>query len=250
MAFRIRACAVAVSLVFASCATVKMKPVPTGQHPESFDKAVTRTYHGKYLLFLPGDYNKDRKKLYPTILFLHGAGERGDNLELVKKHGPPKIVEQKPDFPFIVISPQCPSEQWWPTDWLIPLLDDLTARYRIDPDRVYLTGLSMGGFGTWDLAIQNPNRFAAIAPICGGGNAYRASRIKGVPVWVFHGGKDPVVPLKASEDMVNALKKAGADVKLTVYPDAGHDSWTETYNNQELYDWFLSHKRNAPEKGK
>jgi predicted peptidase len=113
---------------------------------------------------------------------------------------------------------------------------------------VYLTGLSMGGFGSWALACRYPERFAAVAPICGGGDRYRVSRLKDVPVWVFHGAKDPVVPVQASVDMVEALKKAGGNVQLTVYPEAQHDSWTETYNNSKLYEWFLSHKRNDQKK--
>ena len=124
------------------------------------------------------------------------------------------------------------------------LVDDVLARHKAaDPDRVYLTGLSMGGFGTWETATEYPERFAAIAPICGGGRPYTAARLKKLPTWVFHGEKDPVVPIKRSEEMVDALKKAGGDVKFTRYPEAGHDSWTETYNNPELYEWFLKHQR-------
>ncbi len=123
------------------------------------------------------------------------------------------------------------------------LLDKIIAEDRVDADRVYLTGLSMGGYGTWDWAIQSPDRFAAIAPICGGGNPDKVRAIRSMPVWVFHGAKDPTVPIAESEKMVKALKKAGSNVKFTVYPEAGHDSWTETYNNPELYKWFLSHKR-------
>jgi len=225
-----------------SCATTgKISNPPVGQHPHELHKKITKTVTCKYLLFLPADYYKSKKR-WPLILFLHGAGERGDNLELVKKHGPPKIVEHKPDFPFIVLSPQCPAGQWWSPETLLPLLDDVIAHYRVDTDRIYLTGLSMGGFGTWDLAVAAPDRFAAIAPICGRGNPFLAPRIKDIPVWVFHGAKDQVVPIKESEDMINALKKLGADVKFTVYPNANHDAWTETYNNPKLYEWFLQHK--------
>jgi len=237
-------------LFLAGCATTaRVVSPPTGQHPQAFKRTVQKTVSAKYLLYLPKDYAKG-DKLWPTILFLHGAGERGDNLELVKKHGPPKIVEQNENFPFIVVSPQCPKDGWWSNDVLIALLDEVVAKYRADPNRVYLTGLSMGGFGTWELAIEYPDRLAAIAPICGRGAPVRASRLKNLPVWVFHGAKDNLVPLKESEAMVNALRKVGADVKFTVYPEAGHDSWTETYNNPELYDWFLKHKRQGGEKNK
>jgi predicted peptidase len=123
------------------------------------------------------------------------------------------------------------------------LLDRILADYRVDPDRVYLTGLSMGGFGTWDWACQHADRFAAIAPMCGGGNAGLAHRLKNLPVWVFHGEADPVVPIVKSQEMVDALKKAGADVRFTHYPGVGHDCWTQSYNNPDLYTWFLSHHR-------
>ncbi|HEX5444020.1 MAG TPA: prolyl oligopeptidase family serine peptidase, partial [Pirellulales bacterium] len=189
-------------------------------------------------------YGEGDKK-WPLILFLHGSGESGDDLNKVKIHGPPKIVETKHDFPFIVVSPQS-SRRGWNVDALKGLLDEVLADYRVDRNRVYLTGLSMGGFGTWSLAAAYPDTFAAIAPICGGGNPSEAKRLKDLPIWVFHGAKDPAVPLQRSQDMVDALKAAGADeknLKFTVYPDAGHDSWTETYNNPELYKWLLSHQR-------
>jgi len=137
---------------------------------------------------------------------------------------------------------------------LLGLLDEIIKNYNVDENRVYLTGLSMGGYGTWSLGLKYPDRFAAIAPICGGGNTLdvllpvsgKQAGLKKLPVWVFHGGKDPVVKLEESERMVNALKAAGnQNVKLTVYPDAGHDAWSETYNNQELYNWMLDHSRSA-----
>ena len=226
-------------------AKIKPDPVlPPGQHPQVFEKKLLKTISCEYLLFLPEGYGKINKQ-WPMILFLHGAGERGSDLEIVKKHGPPKIVKNKKDFPFIVVSPQCPQDKWWPdkVEVLIKLLDDIVSRYRVDEQRVYLTGLSIGGYGTWTLAAACPERFAAIAPICGGGKRFMANRIKDVPVWAFHGAKDKVVSAKESEEMVNAIKARGGDAKLTVYPDAGHDSWTATYNNQELYDWFLKHRR-------
>ncbi|HPU34142.1 MAG TPA: PHB depolymerase family esterase [Phycisphaerae bacterium] len=197
----------------------------------------------KYLLYLPEGYDKDPDKKWPLILFLHGAGERGDNLEKVKIHGPPKLVEHGRKLPFIVVSPQCPADSWWEPVSLNALLDEVQDRHRVDPDRIYVTGLSMGGFGTWDLATRYPERFAAIAPICGGGNKLLVGRIKNVPVWAFHGDADPVVPVKRTDEMVEALKRAGGNVKYTCYPGVQHDSWTATYNNPELYEWFLSHKR-------
>lgn len=215
-----------------------------GQHPQVFEKTITKTLNCPYLLFLPDGFGEKRQR-WPMILYLHGIGECGNDLKKVKIHGPPKIVENQKDFPFIVVSPQCPEGQWWPnmTEILINLLDDVVARYDVDTERIYLTGLSMGGYGTWQLACMYPDRFAAIAPICGGGEPFLTGALKDVPVWAFHGAKDEVVPLKKSEEMVDAINACGGDAKLTVYPDAKHDSWTVTYNNKELYDWFLEHRK-------
>jgi predicted peptidase len=214
----------------------------TGQQPQVFEEEVTRTVRFSYLLYLPEDYAKTDKK-WPVIVFLHGMGERGDNLELVKKHGPPKNLENKTDFPFVVISPQCPDDRWWRTDDLAAFVDRVLGGLSIDEDRVYLTGLSMGGFGTWQLACEHPEKFAAIAPICGGGEPALARWLKDIPVWAFHGAKDSVVPVERTTQMVEATKKFGGNPKLTIYPEANHDSWTETYENPELYTWFLSHSR-------
>ncbi len=213
-----------------------------GQSAQHFEKQVPVALD--YLLFLPEGYNADTSKKWPLIMFLHGAGERGSDLAKVKVHGPPKIVEKKKDFPFVVVSPQCPANEWWDPFKLTALLDNVMATYRVDPARVYLTGLSMGGFGTWELASRIPNRFAAIAPICGGGNPTLAAfRLKDMPAWVFHGDADSVVPVKLSDDMVEAMKKAGNEVKYTRYPGVNHDSWTQSYENEELYKWFLAHER-------
>jgi predicted peptidase len=210
----------------------------------SLQQKITKTIRCGYLVFLPAGYNRSKKK-WPLILFLHGSGERGDDLKLVKKHGLPKIVEQDPHLPFVVVSPQCPKDQWWSMEVLAALLDSMERKYRIDKKRVYVTGLSLGGYATWQLAIEYPKRFAAIAPICGGSNTHLAGKIKHLPIWVFHGAKDKVVPIDESRKMVSALRKWGADVRLTVYPKAGHDSWTRTYENKRLYDWFLSHRQGS-----
>ncbi|MGA2172955.1 MAG: prolyl oligopeptidase family serine peptidase [Sedimentisphaerales bacterium] len=214
------------------------------QTGQMLNKKIAKEIKCNYLLYLPADYKKDAKKKWPLILFLHGAGERGNNLEIVKKHGPPKLVAQGKNFDFIIVSPQCPNDLWWPeqNDTLITLLDEIEAKYHVDTDRVYLTGLSMGGFGTWTLAERYPQRFAAIAPICGGSEHYEAIRLKNVPIWAFHGAKDPIVPVVRTTEMVEAVKAAGGNVKMTIYPEADHDAWTQTYDNPELYEWFLSHK--------
>jgi predicted peptidase len=196
-----------------------------------------------YLLALPHDYEK--RDAWPLVLFLHGAGERGDDLELVKKHGPPKLIGEGKEFPFIVVSPQCPKDVWWEPIELTALLDEVISKHNVDKDRICVTGLSMGGFGTWRLAAYTPERFAAIAPICGGGEPYWARRFPNLPTWAFHGAKDTGVPLERSQEMVDALKEKGGQPKLTVYPEAGHDSWTETYNNPKFYEWLLAQRRDV-----
>jgi len=212
----------------------------TGQKPCELDRTIK--VQMKYLLYLPKDY--DQKESWPLLLFLHGSGERGDDLNLVKKHGPPKLIEAGKDFPFIVVSPQCPTgNRGWQAHELSALLDEITEKYKVDKDRLYVTGLSMGGYGTWSLAAFAPDRFAALVPICGGGDPNTVRRFAHVAVWVFHGVKDTAVPPERSEPMAEALKKAEANVKFTVYPEAGHDSWTEAYNTPELYEWLLQQKR-------
>ena len=226
-----------VGLLLLSCsARQKLAGQPGLQISDSFSKEITQTVGGDYLLYLPEGYNASQAE-WPLVLFLHGAGERGSDLEKVKFHGLPKHIAAGEQFPFIAVSPQCPEGQWWDLKMLSGLLDHIEANYRVDKDRIYLTGLSMGGFGT------EPCRFAAIAPVCGGGQASSACSIKNLPVWVFHGARDNIVPLSASEEMVKALERCGGDVRFTVYPEAGHDSWTETYQNPELYKWLLDQRR-------
>ena len=236
-----------------ACGSLKnssaMKPSQTAQ---KFSLERKKVLSADYLLFLPEGYGAEATKRWPLILFLHGAGERGDNIWLVAKHGVPKIDTQQTSFPFIVAAPQCPPKKIWSNDLLLALLDEVETKYAVDTQRVYLTGLSMGGYGTWSLGLSRPERFAAIAPICGGGERIavllpdpkKKEALKSLGVWAFHGAKDPVVEVEESERMVKALRKAGCtDVELTVYPDAKHDAWTETYANPKLYDWFLQHQR-------
>jgi predicted peptidase len=215
----------------------------------------TQSFSINYLLFLPQDYEAKSGKRWPLILFLHGAGERGTNIWKVATHGPPKNVKEHPDFPFIVVSPQCPDGQHWSNEILLGLLEQTMREYAVDPKRVYLTGLSMGGFGTWDLGLTYPEKFAAIVPICGGGQMItvalssreKTQALKTLGVWAFHGAKDPVVPVEESQRMVDGLKRVGVkDVTFTIYPDAGHNSWTEAYNDPQLYEWLLKHERNIP----
>jgi len=228
------------------------KSAQDAQTIQRLQKQLTTKIDLQYLLYLQKGYQSGGTQKWPLMLFLHGAGERGSDIWKVAVHGPPKYVNTHPDFPFILVSPQCPDGQIWSNESLLALLDEITRKYSVDITRVYLTGLSMGGYGTWSLGLSNPDRFAAIVPICGGGqlitvllaNGSKGAALKSLGVWAFHGGKDPVVPLDESQRMVNFLKKAGlSDVQLTVYPEAGHDSWTETYHKPELYEWLLKHHR-------
>lgn len=220
-----------------------------------------RAYHNgratlHYYLALPPDYSPPSQAgdatnaevpRWPLLLFLHGAGEKGNNLNKLLVYGPPRQVSQGRDFPFILVAPQCPPRDRWNVPLLNGLLDEVMRDYAVDPDRVVVSGVSMGGYGTWGLGIATPERFAALAPVCGGGNPREAHRLRSVPVWAFHGAKDDVVPLSASEEMVAEVVAAGGDAKLTIYPNAGHDAWTLTYDNPEVYDWLMAQRRAAPE---
>ena len=220
------------------------------QEARRFERTITTTVGAAYLLYLPEGYGEEQDRRWPLILFLHGRGESGNNLALVKRHGLARRLEEGLNLPAIVVSPQCPAGGWWSTDVLAALLDEVSDQYRVDADRVYVTGLSMGGFGTWALALRYPDRFAGIAPVCGGGDATRACTIRHVPVWAFHGAKDDVVAFERSEEMVAALRACDGNVQFTVYPDARHDSWTATYANPELYAWMLAQRRQpAPDGG-
>ncbi len=180
---------------------------------------------------------------WPLLLFLHGIGERGADLEAVGRHGPPRVVVEGRNLPLAVGSPPCPGGRYWSVPLLTALLDHALGAYAVDPERVYLTGLSMGGHAAWALAVEQPWRFAAVAPVCGGGDPRKAGRLARLPVWAFHGAQDPVVPVAASRAMVEALRRCGGRAELTVYDDAGHDAWTRTYAGEELYAWLLSHVR-------
>lgn len=216
--------------------------VSAGTKREVFERPSDEVLRLDYLLTLPADYDQKPGERWPLVVFLHGAGERGDQVDLVAKHGPPKRVAEGAAFPFILASPQCPAEEWWTEQPVLELIDHLERSLRVDSRRVYLTGLSMGGYGTWHFATLAPRRFAAVAPICGGGVPYKMRWIQHLPVWAFHGAKDSVVPLEESARLVEALKKAGnTGTKFTVFPEAGHDSWTAAYADPALYEWLLSH---------
>jgi predicted peptidase len=203
-----------------------------------------------YLLYLPPGYDPQQPERWPLVLFLHGASMRGHDINLVKRQGLSKLVNQGQEFPFILVSPQCPSGQWW--SWpqlsaaLSQLLDEVESTYAVDPERIYVTGLSMGGFGTWSLAIASPQRFAAIVPICGPAeNLDQISALRYLPVWAFHGDQDVIVPLQDMVKTVNALKAYGGNVELTIYPGIGHNAADPAYAEPELYRWLLSQRRQS-----
>jgi predicted peptidase len=226
----------AAGLAFSAAVSAQAQP------PQKAGTATVRT-RISYLTFLPKSYSAKGAPV-PLIIFLHGSGERGNDLNKVKAWGPPAIADKDPAFPFMVVSPQVPDGEWWHANLLKGMIDEVLAKYNVDRRRVYLTGLSMGGYGAWDLAINYPDYFAAIAPICGGGNALRIRQLQHVPTWAFHGLKDDAVPERESASMVAALKAAGGDVKYTVLPDAGHvDAWVYAYGEAGLFDWFLEHRR-------
>ena len=201
-----------------------------------------------YLLHVP-EGRPEGAPDWPLVLFLHGSGERGGDLELVKREGLPRVVEREASFPLAVVAPQCPEREAWyryPRT-LIALLDHVLASWPVDPARVYLTGMSMGGYGVWGLAARFPRRFAAIAPVCGGGLRSQGfpdklKALKDVPIWAFHGARDEIVLPEESQRLVDLLRAIGGDVRFTLYPDLAHDSWTRTYQDPALYAWMLSHR--------
>ncbi len=192
----------------------------------------------KYVLFVPPSYKGDTA--FPVILFLHGAGERGTDGKKQAKVGLGKAIkDKKQDFPFIVVFPQ--AQKTWQASSpdgkrAVAILDDVQKHYKIDPKRVYLSGLSMGGFGTWSMAAAMPTRWAAIVPICGGGNPKTADKIKDIPCWAFCGDADKLVV--GVRKMVDALKAAGGQPRYTEYPGVGHNSWDRAYATAELYVWL------------
>lgn len=218
---------------------------PAQQTTGTIEHTVTETYSLNYIVQTPADFDPEGEPL-PLVLFLHGAGERGDNLDKVKLHGPPKLAANGGDLPAaIIVSPQCPSDKWWNhyVPALVELLNKIEADYPVDKDHIYITGLSMGGYGTFALAAAIPDRVAAIVPICGGGERWQARALSTVPAWVFHGAADTVVDPYESQRMVKVMNMAGGEhAKLTLYEGVNHDSWTQTYNNPEVWDWLMSQR--------
>lgn len=197
-----------------------------------------------YLVYLPESYDESRK--WPLILSLHGSGERGNNIESVKKYGIHKILREKEDFPFVVVSPQCPRDEIWEMQFsfLKELLNHIENNYNIDNKRIYLTGFSMGGYGTWNFAILNPEIFAAIVPISGGAiSPKKALHLKNIPIWAAHGDSDTAVEFEESKRIVDSLKIHNPNIIFKVYKGAGHEVCTTAYEEPELFQWLIKQKR-------
>jgi len=209
-------------------------------HTNSF-AAGRKAFALSYLAALPKDYETSGKD-YPLLIFLHGAGERGTDISKVKIHGPFKLIEQGADYDAVCIAPQCPDGITWDNIIfeLMDLIESVTSTYRIDKTKISCTGLSMGGFGTWMLGITCPDMLYKLAPVCGGGMAWRAPVLKNIPIRAFHGTADTVVLPERSVEMVNAVKKAGGNAELTLYDGVGHNSWVNAYEQTDLIEWLIS----------
>jgi predicted peptidase len=214
---------------------------------DSFKGQVVTNFEMRYAIFLPEGYDKAGNETeYPLILFLHGAGERGDNLDKITNMGVMRYARNHTGFHFIVVAPQCPLGSYWKPDELIALLDGVQKKYRVQKSAVYVTGYSMGGAGTWAVAMDYPERFAAIAPVSGRAIPLMSGNLWKTPVWAFHGDKDDVVPFSHSDEMVGILKGRGnKDVKFTVYKDRGHDIWDDAYGSSDLYSWLMQHRKDS-----
>ncbi len=222
-----------------------------GGAPTGFVERVHKDADGKehkYVVFVPHDYKGDKD--YPIILFLHGAGEREGGKKTPAEVGiGPAVKKQEKTFPFFVVIPRCgpPPAHNWQADGpdakrALAMLDDVQKAYKIDAKRVTLTGLSMGGFGTWSLAAAHANQWAAIVPVCGRGDAKTAEKIKHIPCWCFHGDVDKAVKVDFSRDMIKALKEAGGSPRYDEYAGVGHNSWDQAYGTAELYAWLLKQR--------
>ena len=195
----------------------------------------------RYLIRYPSGFQDNRS--YPILVFLHGAGSRGQDMQNLVTNPFFEEIEKFPDFPFLVVAPLCTENTWFDLwERLMALVKQTAAQSWADSSRICVMGASMGGYGTWQLAMSIPEYCAAMVPICGGGMFWNAPRLVNIPVWAFHGGKDPVIPVSESQKMVDAVNAAGGNAKLTIYPDNDHNAWTDTYSNPEVFSWLLRHR--------
>ena len=247
--------------LLATLAILAMTQSLPAADPLPLDKLVYQDGDKKlpYRLLKPAPVEAGKK--YPLVIFLHGAGERGSDNEKQLLHGVRGFVENRDQYPCFLIAPQCPDgKKWVEVDWsadthtqpkepgdvgrlTLGLIETAIKELPVDPKRVYLTGLSMGGYGTWDLAARRPDLFAAIAPVCGGADEATAGKIKDRPIWAFHGAKDTAVKPARSRNMIAALEKAGGKPKYTEYPDVAHNSWDPAYKDPELFKWLFAQKK-------
>ena len=200
-------------------------------------------FNFNYVINLPKDYCEGEK--YPLVFFLHGAGERGEDLDVACRHGYMKYVrEEGAEYPFLFVAPQCPDGKFWGcyTESLLAFLDHICESLPVDQDRVYLTGLSMGGTGTWMLAMADSERFAAIAPICGSGIYWYGGALTQTPIMIYHGDCDDIVPIENSIEMLRSVNKRGGNAQIKVLHGVGHDAWSAAYGGEELQEWLLSHR--------
>ncbi len=218
------------------------QPAPAGGYP--------------YLVFMPKGYAADATQQWPLVIFLHGSGERGSDIEIVKKNGPPKIIAQHAGSPFILVSPQLETGvdgSRWDTAKLDALLADLRQKYRIDSSRIYLTGLSLGGYATWDWALKRPDLFAAIVPVAANSENKAADPcvLRDMPIWAFHGDQDDVVDPLQGFAIVKAVDACKGSVrpKMTVYPQTTHGSWEPAYDDPGMWRWLLEQRRATPAPG-
>jgi predicted peptidase len=218
-----------------------------------------------YRLLEPDGYDKNGNDRYPLVVFLHGGFGRGTDNRTQLRSGVDEFVKDaiRKKHPCFLAVPQCPPDKLWfkvsaadtkgnlplpksptePAALVLDLIETLCNEYRIDKDRIYLTGLSMGGYGTWDLISRRPELFAAAIPVCGGGDPAQAAQLAKLPIWAFHGDADPLVPVERGRDMIAAIKKAGGQPKFTEYKGVSHDAWTQTYKNSEVLDWLFEQKK-------
>ena len=211
-----------------------------------FSTSLNLSVSFKYYIYFPENYY-DSDTSFPMVLFLHGSGERGDDIRLVEEHGIPKMINNGHTFPFITVAPQCPKFQRWSeplySKSLIFLVEEIIRNNRVDIGRIYATGLSMGGYGTLSIAKERPDLFSAIVPVCGGMDITNIENLKEIPIWLFHGDADEVVPVENSELIYDLLKPINPDIKITIYKGVDHNSWDRTYDNKKMYEWMLKQNK-------
>jgi hypothetical protein len=221
-------------------------PIPTERLiPKVFTSKKLSQKQIPYLLYQPKSYFTNQREELPLVVFLHGRGERGNDLEMLKRQALPKMIaEENTEYPFLMIAPQLPeSEEEWYTKDLMTLIEEIESEYSVDENRIYLTGISLGGNGAWKVATDYPNKFAAVVPISGWGDTSRICRLKNENVWAFHGGKDTLILPERTLEIVERLQYCNSTTWFTIYPNAKHDAWTETYHNENVMNWMLEQRK-------